>query len=132
VAYRKGFTLVEVLTVLIIIGILISLAWPNYTNVKELAVNREAIANLRLMQAAERTYHLENNFYYTPTGIDDLNSELKLSLTEQNWLYNTDATGQCTALRATGYPPGYYRGWYLGIGNDDPTCVSPAGKGCPP
>ena len=52
---KKGFTLVEVLTVVIIVGVLSSLALPQYRRVVERARATEAIAELKtLYDASER------------------------------------------------------------------------------
>jgi general secretion pathway protein G len=50
---RPAFTLLEFLVVIIIIGILAALALPNFGKAKEHALGKEAIANLKLMAAAE-------------------------------------------------------------------------------
>lgn len=64
---KKGFTLVEVLTVVIIVGVLSSLALPQYRRVVERARATEAIAELKtLYDASER---LAVDF-----GFDDYNS----------------------------------------------------------
>ena len=84
---RKGYTLTEILVVLVIIVTLAALAWPNYMRIKESALNREAKASLALIRAAEKIYRLEQGFYYPrPAGttdvVSDINNYLKLSLPE--------------------------------------------------
>lgn len=94
-SYKKdrGFTLIELLIVIIIIGILAAVALPQFNKTKEHALGKEAIANLKLIAAAEKIYRMENenNYYYPSSGnltnISDINTNLKLSLTEANWDY---------------------------------------------
>ena len=82
---RKGFTLTEILVVVVIIATLAALAWPNYMAIKEKTLNREAKASLALIRAAEKIYKLEQGFYYPhPAGSTEndtslINNYLKLS-----------------------------------------------------
>ena len=82
---NKSFTLIEILVVIVIIGILASLALPNYNAIKEKALDKEAKATLALIQAAEKIYKMEVSLYYpSPTGtisnITNINNYLRLSL----------------------------------------------------
>jgi len=87
----KGVTLLELIVVIIILGILAALALPNFGKAKESALEKEALANLRLMSAAEKIYHMENDFYFTSAVLNTINENLKLSLPAQNWNYKIDA-----------------------------------------
>lgn len=62
---RKGFTLLELIIVVIIIGVLAGIAIPQYLNAVEKAKVSKAKANLVVMNQAERFYHAEQSIYTT-------------------------------------------------------------------
>jgi prepilin-type N-terminal cleavage/methylation domain-containing protein len=93
---KKAFTLVEILVVVIIIGILSTLGFVNYSRIKEGALTKEARANLKLIAAAERIYRMEYGHYYiqgTGETVTDINRNLRLGLNETNWGYQISNTG---------------------------------------
>jgi prepilin-type N-terminal cleavage/methylation domain-containing protein len=94
---ERGFTLTEIIVVLIIVGILVTLAISQFGPSRERALGKEAIANLKLIAAAEKIYRIENSFYYpnsgSQTSVSIINSNLNLFLSEKNWDYRiTDGT----------------------------------------
>jgi len=132
---KKGFTLTEILVVVVIVGILAALAWPNYLDIKEKTLNREAKASLALIRAAEKIYRMEQRFYYpylaTTSVVADINSFLKLSLPTSasvNWSISLNSTaapefGRATRVGADG------RVWRINFSGDtNPGCTggSPA------
>jgi len=56
---KKGFTLVEIMIVVLIIGILLAIAVPNFVRARETSRTRTCVANLRQMDSAKEQYAME-------------------------------------------------------------------------
>jgi prepilin-type N-terminal cleavage/methylation domain-containing protein len=121
---RAGFTLLELLTVIIIISILVTLAVTHYGGAKEKVLDKEAISNLKLIRAAERSFKVEmNNQYYPLSGnvssIVDINQNLSIMLSNASnryWNYIVFSNGCAQAIRNGG--DGRY--WNLPVANEEP------------
>ena len=122
----------EFIAVILIIGILATIAIPRYITIQEQSLDNEAKANLKLIRAAEKIYYMEQNSYYPPSGsqsnIDAINLNLKLVLSSgsnRNWNYIVWSTGcsRSTRNETNG------RSWFLTINDTDGEPNS--GAGCP-
>ena len=65
---EKGFTLVELLLVIAIIGILAGIAVPLYLGERTKAMTTEAKSNLQALRLLEEQYFAENSCYYRSSG----------------------------------------------------------------
>ena len=64
---KKGFTLIEILVVVIIIGIIAAVAMPNFRNVSSRNNTAKAKADIRALQIAVENYYLYNKSAYPST-----------------------------------------------------------------
>ena len=65
---QKGFTLIELMIVVAIIGILAAIAIPNFTNYQMKAKTAEAKTNLGAIRTSEVAYLAENDVYKACTA----------------------------------------------------------------
>ncbi|MFA5410963.1 MAG: prepilin-type N-terminal cleavage/methylation domain-containing protein [Candidatus Omnitrophota bacterium] len=110
---KKGFTLLELIIVIVVVGILATLGMQEYKWVLERGRSAEARANLSLLRRLQRSYFVENDKYATtslfitdlglPAGTD---SNCNTS-NEYYFKYSCGSNGTCSAQRCTsgGKPP---------------------------
>ena len=95
-----GFTLIELVIVLVILGILLALALPAYLGTRRKAYLAEADQNLQEMRTQAWTFFLERNTF---AGVEDT---INPPASSGNWEYEW---GTCTStscqMTATGRGP---------------------------
>jgi type II secretion system protein G len=69
---NKGFTLVELMVVLLIIGILIAIAIPIYNSTQAKAKEKACQSNLRTLDGAAAQYHAATGAYPNATDYNGL------------------------------------------------------------
>lgn len=122
---KIGFTLLELIIVIVIIGVLSTLGLTHYASIREKALDKEAISNLKLIKAAARVYRMETGSYPVLLSPQDINSNLTLALPTVDsggkWYYTTN--NGCSAARR--YITGsFYRIWMINSTLDEPVSVA--------
>jgi len=107
-------TLLELMIVVIIVGIMATLAVNAFFGPTETAREREAQANLKLIASAEKIYRLENGQYIALADAARINQMLRLMIPVdgRHWTYNVtvggtnNSTFKATGVRAAGRESG--------------------------
>ncbi|OIO35776.1 MAG: hypothetical protein AUJ74_04710 [Candidatus Omnitrophica bacterium CG1_02_44_16] len=87
---RKSFTLIEIMVVVIILGILVSLVIPSYIQQKKKTEYKSALAQVKVIAAAEKDYFLTQKSYVTTANTTATNSILGIKIAD---LVSTDSLG---------------------------------------
>jgi len=104
---RHGFTLMEMIVVLVIVAVCAVVAFPNFTTPTEQARSATARNNLLAMYSAEKNYFNNNGGFLACADITSCNTALALNIQDDGsytYACNTsDASGfACTSARTSG------------------------------
>ena len=106
-----GFTLIELMITIAIIGIIAAIAIPAYTGYIATARMTEAKNNIAALKLAEEEYFLENNKYFFDTSnnnatlkswSDNLWTASKGDGNAVNFIYTVSGSGNSYTITATG------------------------------
>jgi len=106
----------ETLIVIVIMGILSTLAMSHYQGIYEQQLDREAEGNLRIITSAQRAFQIDNQgLYYPPSllpandnNIARINTNLMITVPTRNWTYqvfsfnNRNPRAFCTRAQRNG------------------------------
>ncbi|MDO8443465.1 MAG: type II secretion system protein [Candidatus Azambacteria bacterium] len=141
---EKGFTLLELLVVIGIIGLLASIMVVNLTGARRRARDTKRVADIRNLQTASEDYYGKNGKY--PTAISDLVSGAQIPLWPLDPLAPSGTTCSANADNCYWYaystpagalgPQSYHFGASLEdsgsmLLNQDRDCNSTTGSSCP-
>lgn len=92
---RNGFSLIEMMVVIVVIGVLAALAIPRYTGVGNKAKAIEAHTNLKFLYDLEQSYHqLHDRYVAVEEGMDspELGFVAPKPLEDARYRYRVDLT----------------------------------------
>src|SRR6266487_7117164 len=80
---EKGFTLIELMVVVLIIAILIAIAIPTFLGARKRAQDKQAQSNIRNALTAEKTFYVDKQVYtQTATDLTPIESSLVFTGTD--------------------------------------------------
>jgi prepilin-type N-terminal cleavage/methylation domain-containing protein len=85
VQLHRGFTLVEIMIAVVILGILITIAVPTYRHFQRKAENTTFINNLRIFTQSFETYAMKTGAWPTSYGPGIVPTEMSGELREADW-----------------------------------------------
>jgi type IV pilus assembly protein PilE len=101
---HKGFTLVEILIVIIIVGVLAGLAVPAYQTTVERSRRTEAIQMLSGARGAQMRFFMQNNNYaslHSALDFDVTNTAADPPGNVRHWTYTNPVVGGAGGTSAT-------------------------------
>ncbi len=90
---KAGFTLIEILVVVLIIAVLTAVALPQYQKAVEKSRAAQGIATLKVLYEAGKVYYLEHGVY--PSKFTDLEVQLPCEGNER-WTTQVNADSACS------------------------------------
>lgn len=122
---NKGFSLIEIIIVITIIGIISGISIEVYDNLRERSFDREAIAALRMLAAAERQYYARMEFFW-PNWIivsnhTHIKGNLSVNLPDPATLWNYDVASTLSDFRVRASR--LSRTWTFNNTLTDPVCT---------
>jgi type IV pilus assembly protein PilA len=129
---ESGFTLVELLVVMLILGILAAIAIPAFFNQRDKARDADAKAHARTAQTAIETYATDNNGEYLGADPADLQGiEPTLNEAGANLTVPRAEAGAYTVSVASDNTPNVFRILRESNGTSSLTCGNAGNDGCP-
>jgi type IV pilus assembly protein PilE len=105
--FKAGFTIIELLIVVVMVAVLAALVLPRFGTTMEQARANEAVSYLRMIRAGERAFLSRNNTYILiaagPAARAAIQANLGVDVSETNFTFSVGAgaAGIATSFVAT-------------------------------
>ena len=99
---QKGFTLIELMIVIAIIGILAAIAIPNFLSYRQRAYDSAAQSDLKNLMTAQEAYFVDHDTYVDITGVSAGGEISDLDLTLSKGV-TAGGTGSTTGYTMSAY-----------------------------
>jgi len=127
---KKGVTLIELIVIILIVGILATIAVTGYGRFVEHSRGQEAAANLELIYSAQKRFFLDNNTYLAAPTLAQINASLGLELTGTFFTYSTLGDARNFTATATRIgPQGICAGFTMTISDRNSEVQKAAAQG---
>lgn len=100
---EKGFSLIELLIVVLIIGIIAAIAIPQLLDAQSRAKQRRSMAEMRTTSVANGTYFIDNASYAPDLGALSTGGYLETPVTNDGWGNPYQYTESSTTYTLTSY-----------------------------
>lgn len=127
---ESGFTLVELLVVMLILGLLAAIAIPSFFNQRDKAKDSDAKAGVRTAQTAMETYATDNGGAYTGATVAALRN-IENTLNDVNLAPAPVVTANTYTVSATSTTGNVFNISRAADGTVSYTCTAVGVDGCP-
>jgi type IV pilus assembly protein PilA len=125
---EEGFTLVELLVVMLILGILAAIAIPSFFNQRDKARDADAKAGARTVQTAIETYATDNDGSYSGASTTNLRT---IEPTLADTTFTVSATADTYTINVSSPTGNSFQIVRQSTGNTDYNCSTAGDGGCP-
>jgi type IV pilus assembly protein PilA len=125
-----GFTLVELLVVMLILGLLAAIAVPSFFNQRDKARDADAKAAVRTAQTAMETYATDNNGSYVGADAADLQA-IESTLNDANVAPAPTVAADSYSVNVTSDTGNVFTISRAANGTTSLTCTTGGQDGCP-
>ncbi len=93
---KKGFSLAEILIVVVVASVLVAISVPNFLRTIDKENARQAITYLRLIRSAQKVYYSNHQTYVNCTNTADIQTNLGIEISGGDYSFNVTGASTTT------------------------------------